>query len=142
MTSVGVSAKRENSFRRVSADCLGSLSAVEDQSRCAIWQGWWATSPVSRPSSPSDLMWMLIWPGLWPAVGINVISSVSLASLATNSALPASAIGFTESLNTATLSGASLWSRQYSYSVLPNTYRALAKVGTHLPPTSFVFHPT
>ena len=64
---------------------------------------------------------MLIWPGLWPGVGIRVISSASLASLATSSALPASTIGFTESLKTATLSGSSLWSRQCSYSVLPNT---------------------
>ncbi len=50
-----------------------------------------------------------------------MISSASRASLATRSALPASAIGFTESLNTRLCSGASLWSRQCSYSVLPNT---------------------
>src|SRR5439155_23104021 len=55
ITSVGVSAKRENNSRRATTDCLGSESAVDDQSRCAIWQGWWATSPVSRLSSPSDL---------------------------------------------------------------------------------------
>src|SRR3954451_25147015 len=86
---------------------------------------------------------MLIWPGLWPGVGIRGISSVSWWSLATRSALPASAIGFTESSNTASLSDSSwLWSRQYSYSVWPNTYRAFAKVGTHWPPTSFVFQPT
>src|SRR5258708_31684537 len=39
ITNVGVSAKRENSSRRVTADALGSESAVDDQSRCAIWQG-------------------------------------------------------------------------------------------------------
>ena len=39
ITSVGVSAKRENNSRRVTADCTGSESAVDDQSRCAIWQG-------------------------------------------------------------------------------------------------------
>src|SRR6266404_1485229 len=87
-------------------------------------------------------MWMLIWPGLWPGVGIRVISSASLWSLATRSALPASAIGFTESANTAILSGSTLWSRQYSYSVLPKTYRAFENVGTHLPPTRVVFQPT
>ena len=64
---------------------------------------------------------MLIWPGLWPGVGIMVISSVSFASLAISSALPASTIGFTELSKTATLAGSALWSRQYSYSVLPNT---------------------
>src|ERR1700681_1162485 len=58
------------------------------------------------------------------------------------SALPASATGFTESLNTAILSGVQLWSRQCSHSVLPKTYRAFANVGTHLPPTSLVFQPT
>src|SRR5262249_12586410 len=110
-----------NSSRRATTDCLGSESAVEDQSRWAIWQGWWATSPVSRPSSPSELMWMLIWPGLWPGVGIMVISEVKLASLAISSALPASLIGFTESLKTETWVGSAEWSRQYSYSVLPNT---------------------
>src|SRR5712672_2826294 len=66
ITSVGVSAKRENRSRRVTTDWVGSESAVDDQSRCAIWQGWWATSPVSRPSSPSDLIWMLMCQGLWP----------------------------------------------------------------------------
>src|SRR5882757_1903564 len=143
ITSVGVSAKRENSSCRVTADCLRSESAVDDQSRWAIWQGWWATSPVSRASWPSEAMWMLIWPGLWPGVGIRVTSSASLASEATRSARPASAIGFTESLNTASLSASSwLWSRQYSYSVLPNTYLAFGKVGTHLPSTSRVFQPT
>src|SRR5882757_7286715 len=101
ITRVGVSAKRENNSRRVTTDWAGSESAVDDQSRCAIWQGWWATSPVSRPCSPSDLMWILMCPGLWPGVGIRVISSVSPWSSATSAALPASAMGFTESLNTA-----------------------------------------
>src|SRR5215813_15337506 len=101
MTTVGASATRENSSRRATTLCLGWESAVDDQSRWAIWQGWWAVSPVSSASWPSDLMWMLMWPGLWPGVGIRVISSASLASLAISSALPASTIGFTESLNTA-----------------------------------------
>src|SRR3978361_1399006 len=39
ITSVGVSAKRENSSRRVVADCLGSESPVDAQSRWAIWRG-------------------------------------------------------------------------------------------------------
>jgi hypothetical protein len=39
ITSVAVSAKRENNSCRVTADCTGSESAVDDQSRCAIWQG-------------------------------------------------------------------------------------------------------
>ena len=67
-----------------------------------------------------------------------MISSVSLGSLATSTALPASAIGFTESPKTAALFGASLWSRQ-AHIGLPNTYRAAGNVGTELSPTSFVF---
>src|SRR5690348_5597051 len=105
MTSTGLSAKRENNSRLMSGDFFGSESAVDDQSRWAIWQGWWATSPVSRPSSPFDLIWMLIWPGLWPGVGIMVISSVSLWSLGIRSTRPASTTGLTESSNTAACVG-------------------------------------
>src|SRR5262245_19073731 len=51
ITSTSLSAKRENSSRRVAADCAGSESAVDDQSRCAIWQGWWADRKSTRLNS-------------------------------------------------------------------------------------------
>jgi len=36
---------------------------VEHQSRCAIWQGWCATSPRGNASSPREVTWTLKWPG-------------------------------------------------------------------------------
>src|SRR5205085_908236 len=76
-------------------------------------------SPQTMNLKASPSRWMR--PALWPGVGISVISSHSLWSLGISSALPASTIGFTESSNTAAFSGSCLWSRQCSYSVLPNT---------------------
>jgi hypothetical protein len=51
MTRIVCSAHSAKRRERVSAAAFGSLSP-SDQSGCAIWQGWWAMSPVITARSP------------------------------------------------------------------------------------------
>ena len=120
ITSVGVSAKRANNSRRVAADRPDrnppSTTSRDGPSGRDGGRRRPSAAPVRRPTGCEAHMARAVAGRRDQADFIG-----DLASLAIRSALPASAIGFTESLNTAILSGSSLWSRQCSYSVLPNT---------------------
>src|ERR1700733_9677364 len=62
-------------------------------------------SPVISACSPFDWIITLTWPGVWPKVGVKVISSHIRSFVSTMVARPASMIGVTESARMSAMSG-------------------------------------
>src|SRR5580704_17300998 len=78
MTRIGWSAHSANSFARVAVATWVSLSKLVAHSGCAIWQGWWAMSPVITALCPSDWIITLTWPGARLGVGVRRTSGAAI----------------------------------------------------------------
>ena len=144
ITRTGLSHNSPSMRSRVRRASSGSLSAADDQSGRAIWQGWCMKSPVISASSPFELIRTLTCPGVCPKVGTRLTSSQIRWSVSTRSASPASWIGATESANTAAMSSRPRCARQcVEFDAAHQIAGVREGRDSHLGrPTSIVFHPT